>query len=103
MAWNSSRIVNNAATAFFCPIAEEPNVDQLAKVLNTNILGPFYMVHAVVPHMPRGGRIINISSTNSKRGNTKISSYAASKAALDSLTWSWAEEVSSQLTRTFEW
>lgn len=95
--------MNNAATAFFCPIAEEPNVDQLAKVLNTNILGPFYMVHAVVPHMPRGGRIINISSTNSKRGNAKISSYAASKAALDSLTWSWAEEVSSQLTRTFEW
>lgn len=58
-----------------------------------NVLGPFYMVHVVVPHMPRGGRIINISSTNSKRGNVNISSYAASKAALDSLTWTWAGEV----------
>lgn len=85
--------VNNAATAFLCPITEEPNVEQLAKVFQTNVLGPFYMVNAVVPHMPRGGRIINISSTNAKRGNPKLSSYAASKAALDSLTWTWAEEV----------
>ena len=43
--------------------------------------------------MPPGGRIINISSTNSKRGNVNISTYAASKAALDNLTWTWAEEV----------
>ena len=89
--------MNNAGTAFFCPITEEPNVEQLAKVFQTNVLGPFYMVHAVVPHMPYGGRIINISSTNSKRGNAKISTYAASKAALDNLTWTWAEEVRSFL------
>ncbi|KAI9162904.1 Hydroxynaphthalene reductase-like protein Arp2 [Paramyrothecium foliicola] len=86
-------LVNNAGTAFFCPITEQPDADQLAKVFQTNVLGPFYMVHAAVPHMPRGGRIINITSTNSKRGNAKISTYAASKAALDSLTWSWAEEL----------
>ncbi|KAL2752241.1 hypothetical protein ACRALDRAFT_1073095 [Sodiomyces alcalophilus JCM 7366] len=86
-------LVNNAGTAFFCPITEEPNVEQLAKVFQTNVLGPFYMVHAVVPHMPPGGRIINISSTNSKRGNAKISTYAASKAALDNLTWTWADEL----------
>ncbi|KAF4460085.1 versicolorin reductase [Fusarium albosuccineum] len=86
-------LVNNAGTAFFCPITEEPNVEQLTQVFQTNVLGPFYMVHAVVPHMPRGGRIVNISSTNSKRGNAKVSTYAASKAALDSLTWTWAEEL----------
>lgn len=85
--------VNNAGTAFICPITEKPNVEQLTKVFQLNVLGPFYMVHAVIPYMPRGGRIINISSTNSKRGNVNISSYAASKAALDSLTWTWAGEV----------
>jgi NAD(P)-dependent dehydrogenase (short-subunit alcohol dehydrogenase family) len=52
------------------------------------------MVNAVAPHMPSGGRIVNIGSTNSKRGNAQISTYAASKAALDNLTWTWAEEVS---------
>jgi len=79
--------------AFFSRITEEPNVEALAKVFQTNTLGPFYMVNAVVPHMPKGGRIINVSSTNSKRGNAHISTYAASKAALDNLTWTWAEEV----------
>lgn len=69
-------------------------MEQLSKVFEVNVLGPFYMVHAVVPHMPRGGRIVNISSTNSKRGNVNISTYAASKAALDNLTWTWAGEVS---------
>ncbi|KAK4151636.1 hypothetical protein C8A00DRAFT_45209 [Chaetomidium leptoderma] len=86
-------LVNNAGTGFFTPITDEPNVEQLAKVFQVNVLGPFYMVNSVVPHMPRGGRIINISSTNSKRGNPKISTYAASKAALDNLTWTWAEEL----------
>ena len=88
-----SWIVNNAGTAFFCPITDEPDVEQLAKVFQLNVLGPFFMVNSVVPHMPPGGRIINISSTNSKRGNVSISTYAASKAALDNLTWTWAEEV----------
>jgi NAD(P)-dependent dehydrogenase (short-subunit alcohol dehydrogenase family) len=77
----------------FSPILQEPDVEILGKLLQTNVLGPFFMVNAVVPHMPPGGRIINISSTNSKRGNTFISTYAASKAALDSLTWTWAAEV----------
>ncbi|KAF5594114.1 NAD(P)-binding domain protein [Fusarium subglutinans] len=80
-------LVNNAATAFFCPITEEPNVEQLTKVFQLNVLGAFYMVHYVIAHMPPGGRIINISSTNAKRGNVAVSAYAASKAALDSLTW----------------
>ncbi|KAH6682213.1 hypothetical protein F5X68DRAFT_24484 [Plectosphaerella plurivora] len=94
--FNTSQIdilVNNAGTVFFSPVTGEPNVDQLAKVFQLNVLGPFYMVNSVVPHMPRGGRIINISSTNSKRGNSYVSTYAASKAALDNLTWDWAEEL----------
>ncbi|XWX00301.1 hypothetical protein V2A60_008321 [Cordyceps javanica] len=86
-------LVNNAGVAYFCPITEGLNLKQLSDVFQINVLGPFYMVHAVLPHMPRGGRIINISSTNSKRGNVNISTYAASKAALDSLTWTWAGEL----------
>ncbi|KAG4255714.1 hypothetical protein FPRO03_04662 [Fusarium proliferatum] len=86
-------LVNNAATAFFCPITDEPNVEQLTKVFQLNVLGAFYMVHYVIAHMPPGGRIVNISSTNAKRGNVAVSAYAASKAALDNLTWTWAGEL----------
>ncbi|WYZ35514.1 hypothetical protein EsH8_X_000161 [Colletotrichum jinshuiense] len=86
-------LVNNAGVGYFSAITDEPDVELLAKVFQVNVLGPFYMVNSAVPHMPRGGRIINISSTTSKRGNANISTYAASKAALDNLTWSWAEEL----------
>jgi NAD(P)-dependent dehydrogenase (short-subunit alcohol dehydrogenase family) len=95
--------VNNAGTAYFSPITQEPNVDELTKVFQLNVLGAFFMVHYVIDHMPPGGRIINISSTNSKRGNVNISSYAASKAALDSLTWTWAAEVSNLGSMTIPW
>lgn len=43
--------------------------------------------------MPPGGRIINITSTASKLGMDDLPIYGASKAALDSLTSSWAKEV----------
>ncbi|KAF4343754.1 Versicolorin reductase [Fusarium beomiforme] len=86
-------LVNNAAIGVLCPITDEPDAEQLTKVFQVNVLGAFYMVHYVVSHMPPGGRIINISSTNAKRGNVIASSYAASKAALDSLTWTWAGEL----------
>ncbi|KAJ4138449.1 hypothetical protein NW768_002282 [Fusarium equiseti] len=86
-------LVNNAGVAHFCPITQEPNVEELTKTFQLNVLGAFYMVHYTIAHMPSGGRIINVSSTNSKRGSGHVSTYAASKAALDSLTWSWAGEL----------
>lgn len=48
----------------------------------------------VVPHMPPGGRIINISSISSKAGLDATPIYNASKAAVDSLSYTWAKEVS---------
>ncbi|KAJ6784829.1 hypothetical protein PWT90_06809 [Aphanocladium album] len=95
-AFNTDHIdilVNNAGVAYICSTADEPDEQQLSHLLHVNILGPFYMVNSVLPHMPCGGRIINISSTNSKRGNVNVPTYAASKAALDSLTWTWADEL----------
>lgn len=59
-----------------------------------NVYGTIFLVQAAVPHMPRGGRIINISSVASKLGLDFLSIYGASKAALDSLSYAWAKEVS---------
>ncbi|KAF4119361.1 3-oxoacyl-[acyl-carrier protein] reductase [Geosmithia morbida] len=86
-------LVNNAGVGFLTPITQEPNPEELARMMSVNVLGPFYMVNSVTPHMPRGGRIINVSSTAAVRGNPAISIYAASKAALENLTWTWAEEL----------
>lgn len=64
-----------------------------------NVYGTIFLVQAVVPHMPRGGRIINISSVASKLGLDFLPIYGASKAALDSLSYTWAKEVSDDTGR----
>ena len=58
-----------------------------------NVKGTIFITQAAVPHMPFGGRIINISSTASRLGLDDLPIYGASKAAVDALTWSWAKEV----------
>ncbi|KAJ2982837.1 hypothetical protein NQ176_g1121 [Zarea fungicola] len=83
--------LNNAGTAFPVDIFGEINTEEAQHVYQTNVNGPLYMVNAVVPHMPPGGRIVNISSTTSKLGSDIACTYAASKAALENLTWSCAK------------
>ncbi|RYP33576.1 hypothetical protein DL767_004691 [Monosporascus sp. MG133] len=62
-----------------------------------DILSPYHsrrldLVRAVVPHMPPGGRIVNISSIASKISLPNLPFYNAAKAASDSLTLTWAAE-----------
>lgn len=70
--------------------------EMLEAYFGVNVFGPLYMTQAVVGagKMPRGGRIINIGSIASKMGLQVASIYAAAKAAQDSMTASWAGEVS---------
>ncbi|CAM1510718.1 Fc.00g010530.m01.CDS01 [Cosmosporella sp. VM-42] len=84
-------LVNNAGVGFPSPILDIQASD-LEKTFQTNVHGPVYLTKSAIPHMPSGGRIINISSTASRAGSDILSTYGASKAALDSLTWSWALE-----------
>lgn len=72
---------------------QDLNGEEIEQTFRTNVNGALYMINAVMPHMPRGGRIINISSAMAVRGNDITIGYAASKAALDNLTWSLAGVV----------
>ncbi|KAH8811309.1 hypothetical protein F5884DRAFT_749700 [Xylogone sp. PMI_703] len=83
--------VNNAAYAFVSPTLQATS-EELTKIFDVNVKGPIFAAQAVVPYMPHGGRIINVSSTASKLGQDDIPVYGATKAALDSLTFSWAKE-----------
>ncbi|KAK7427739.1 hypothetical protein QQZ08_005677 [Neonectria magnoliae] len=84
-------LVNNAGTGFSSGTLEV-KPEEIAKMFDINVKGPIYVTQAVVPHMPPGGRIINISSTAAKLGLSELPIYGATKAALDSLTWSWSKE-----------
>ncbi|WP_143310551.1 SDR family oxidoreductase [Chitinophaga vietnamensis] len=80
-------LINNAGLGFAGPV-EYLSVADLARVLDTNVLGVLRLVQAVLPQMrqQRSGKIINISSIASENGLPYRAGYSASKAALDRLT-----------------
>jgi NAD(P)-dependent dehydrogenase (short-subunit alcohol dehydrogenase family) len=84
--------VNNAGSGTYAGTLEHTS-EQIEDGFKTNVFGPIFMTQAVVPHMPSGGRIINITSIAAKMGMSYMPIYGATKAAVDSLTYAWAAEV----------
>ena len=80
-------LVNNAGLGIAGPV-EELSIDDVQRVLDTNVVGVLRVCQAVLPHMRRqgSGRIINISSIGSEIGLPYRGLYSASKAAVDRLT-----------------
>jgi len=64
-------------------------------IINTNVNGPFLMARAAVPHMmkQRWGRIVNISMNHETMRRAGFSPYGPSKAALESETIIWAQDL----------
>ncbi len=64
-------------------------------IIDTNVNGPFLMARAVVPQMvnQRWGRIINISMNHQTMRRAGFSPYGPSKAALESETIIWAQDL----------
>ncbi|AZN42852.1 SDR family NAD(P)-dependent oxidoreductase [Paenibacillus albus] len=86
-------LVNNAA------VLEPGKVIELtaaewAHQLSANLTGPFLMTRGVLPTMreARYGRIINITSGLAANGAGGYAAYSASKAGLESLTRTTADE-----------
>ena len=65
------------------------------KVIQLDLNGCFYTVHAALPHMleQEGGRIINISSFVGEAGNFGQANYSAAKAGLLGFTKTAAREL----------
>jgi NAD(P)-dependent dehydrogenase (short-subunit alcohol dehydrogenase family) len=87
-------LVNNAGIVVRRPL-EKLSDDDFDLVLKVNLSGPFYLTRRLLPQMIRRGygRIINVSSISATFGSPKAIGYAASKAGLDALTRSLAEEL----------
>lgn len=78
-------LVNNAGVRAVAAVHEMP-IDDFQRVLDINLMGPLLGIQAVVPHMPRGGSIVNVSSLNGLAANVNTSAYTTSKFALRGLT-----------------
>ena len=88
-------LINNAGIAGGNgPLWElEPSVWR--RVVEVNLIGPYLVCRAVVPHMMAAGygRIVNMASIAGKEGNPNASHYSASKAGLIALTKSLGKEL----------
>jgi NAD(P)-dependent dehydrogenase (short-subunit alcohol dehydrogenase family) len=76
-------LVNNAGLGRFAAV-DELTGDQWREVIETNLNGPFYFLHAVAPALKRqgGGWVINIASLAAKNPFSGGAAYNASKFGL---------------------
>jgi 3-oxoacyl-[acyl-carrier protein] reductase len=93
-SWNQPLwgIVNNAAICKTMALKDNGN-DPLTDVLNTNLLGPYYLIKSLLPHLTRPGRVVNITSQLGHEGRAGYSAYCASKFGLIGMTKCWAKEL----------
>ncbi len=86
-------LVNNAGVASGALIEDFP-LEEFDRIVNINVRGVFATTQAAVPHLGKGGRIINIGSVNADRVPVAgFSVYALSKAAVAGFTRGLAQEL----------
>lgn len=88
-------LVNNAGIQGPIGLLVENDIDEWIKTIRVNLVGTFFCIKAVLPHMMerRQGKIINLSGGGATSPRPRFTAYAASKAAIVRLTETVAEEV----------
>ncbi len=73
----------------------ESDPEKWRMVIDTNVTGVYLMTRAVIPHMLRNGsgRVINISINQQTMIRRGFTPYGPSKAALESMSIIWAQEL----------
>ncbi|GAA2906847.1 SDR family oxidoreductase [Streptosporangium fragile] len=86
-------LVNNAGATTVMPLSDT-DAQRVADLLALNVTAPSLLARAALPHLRADrGAIVNVSSTYGHRPLPGAAHYAASKAALEQLTRSWALEL----------
>ena len=85
-------LVNNAGGRDRRPLAA---IDRTAfnRLLEINLVAPLDLVRRLAPHMPDGGRIINITSIAGPIARSGDAAYTAAKGGLEALTRALAAEL----------
>lgn len=93
-------LVNNAGAFAFKPTTDQ-DVASFETMFAVNVRAPFFLTAALAPKMAArgGGSIVNVSTMAAAFGMPGAAAYGASKAALSSLTKTWAVEFSKQGVR----
>jgi NAD(P)-dependent dehydrogenase (short-subunit alcohol dehydrogenase family) len=93
--WGSDELdvlVNNAGVGLFDAL-EDVTPERFDEMVGINFRGTFFLIQALVPHLPDGGRIVNVSTSLTRHVSPGTSVYSASKAAVEVLSRSLAGEL----------
>jgi NAD(P)-dependent dehydrogenase (short-subunit alcohol dehydrogenase family) len=87
-------LVNNAAMLITPAPTSEVGEELIDQALSVNIKAAFLLTGMIAPAMVArgGGAIVNIGSITGLRGSSNSALYSTTKAAIHSLTKSWAAE-----------
>ena len=75
-------VINNAGIIEPIATIVDVDLDAWSHTLDVNLSGPIYVLHHAVPHLPRGGVVINVTSGAAENPSYGRSAYCASKAGL---------------------
>ncbi len=93
-------LVNSAGTTKFVAHADLEGLcaEDIEGIFRVNFIGPFQMIRACAPALKASkGCIVNVSSVASILGTGSSIAYAASKAALDTMSFSLARALGPEI------
>ncbi|MFJ9426461.1 SDR family oxidoreductase [Streptomyces sp. NPDC101249] len=80
-------LVNNAAYQMSQPDGiAKITTEQFDRVVRTNLYGMFWLTKAALPHIPRGGCVINTTSVQGYQPSPHLLDYAMTKGAITTFT-----------------
>ncbi|MEV0823824.1 SDR family NAD(P)-dependent oxidoreductase [Nonomuraea rubra] len=85
-------LVNNAGIGLPRPIGEVTRADY-ARLFAVNVEGPFFLTQLLLPLIPDGGRIVNLTSGVTRIAFPEAIAYAMSKGAVQTFTLALAKEL----------
>jgi NAD(P)-dependent dehydrogenase (short-subunit alcohol dehydrogenase family) len=87
-------LVNNAAYQMSQPEGiQDISTEQFDRVVRTNLYGMFWLCKMALPHIPRGGSIINSTSVQAYKPSPHLLDYAMTKGAIVTFTQGLAQMV----------
>ncbi|MFD9968598.1 SDR family oxidoreductase [Streptomyces sp. NPDC059017] len=93
-------LVNNAAYQMSQPEGIGAiSTEQFDRVMRTNLYGMFWLSKMALPHIPRGGSIINTTSVQAYKPSPHLLDYATSKGAIVTFTQGLARMVAADGVR----
>ncbi|WP_414449768.1 SDR family oxidoreductase [Burkholderia sp. 22PA0099] len=86
-------LVNVAGKQVYVEHIADLSTAQLEATFRTNVFAMFWLCKAALPHLPRGGTIINTTSIQSYQPSPGLLDYASTKAAITAFTHAFAKQV----------